>query len=187
MYTQPHPSLNVQFPWWPLTPSPLCINPQHSTGITTILYWNHKYAHSLNMSSSRHKTQVGNMGCLTRLHCSPNRSQSQSWGHNFHFLLVDSHSQLHHSYKYISQHKTCSVDIATKTICQWTQFPWVCILFKCFTICCQSRPHRFSLENKNECVCKLSFLAIAQYHNLYDHIIHIAPEQKTRRQLSPVH
>lgn len=135
-----------------LWPQVHCVS-THSIPLALLQYYTETTnMHILSTCPPLRKTQVGNMGCLTRLHCSPNLSQSQSWGHNFHFLSVDSHSQLHHSYKHISQHKTCSVDIATKTICQWTQFPWVCILFKCFTICCQSRPHRFSLENKNECV-----------------------------------
>ena len=104
-----------------LWPQVHCVS-THSIPLALLQYYTETTnMHILSTSPPLRKTQVGNMGCLT-LHCSPNLSQSQSWGHNFHFLSVDSHPQLHHSYKYISQHKTCSVDIATKTICQWTQF-----------------------------------------------------------------
>lgn len=135
-----------QFPWWPLTPSPLCINPQHSTGITTILYWNHKYAHSLNMSSShilrleKNKTQVGSM--VHKGSYVNNRAAKTA-------LEV-------HRYKYRSQNKTPSVDIAAMTICQCTQFSMgtysIQMLHKIgrTIYSCPSRPHWFSLENKNE-------------------------------------
>lgn len=71
-YIQPHPWLNgiwmdAAVPMMTFDPKSIVYQPTAFHWHYYILYWNHKYAHSLNMSSShilrleKNKTQVGSM------------------------------------------------------------------------------------------------------------------------------